>query len=82
MVEFAIVLPLLLLLVTGIIQFGLMFNKYITLTDAVRSGARTLALGRGLSNPCDPAVVADAQFRERDRTHRRPGDAKLRVERR
>ncbi|MGH3609522.1 MAG: TadE/TadG family type IV pilus assembly protein [Pseudonocardiaceae bacterium] len=56
MVEFAIVLPLLLLLVTGIIQFGLLFNKYITLTGAVRSGARTLAVGRGLSNPCDPAV--------------------------
>jgi Flp pilus assembly protein TadG len=56
MVEFAIVLPLLLLLVTGIIQFGLLFNKYITLTDAVRSGARSLALGRGLSNPCDPGV--------------------------
>jgi Flp pilus assembly protein TadG len=57
MVEFALVLPLLLILVTGIIQFGLLFNKYITLTDAVRNGARTLAVGRGLSNPCDPAVL-------------------------
>jgi len=57
LVEFAIVLPLLLILVTGIIQFGLLFNKYITLTDAVRSGAQTLALGRGLSDPCDPAVL-------------------------
>lgn len=57
MVEFAVVLPFLLILVTGIIQFGLMFNKYITLTDSVRSGARTLALGRGLSNPCDPGVA-------------------------
>ena len=55
-VEFAIILPLLLILVTGIIQFGLLFNKYITLTDAARNGARTLAVGRGLSNPCDPAV--------------------------
>lgn len=54
--EFALVLPLLLLLVTGIIQFGLLFDHYITLTDAVRSGARTLALGRGLSDPCDAAV--------------------------
>jgi Flp pilus assembly protein TadG len=48
LVEFAVILPLLLILVTGIIQFGLLFNKYITLTDAVRSGAQTLALGRGL----------------------------------
>lgn len=57
MVEFAIILPVLLILVTGIIQFGLLFNKYITLTDVVRNGARTLAIGRGLSNPCDPAVL-------------------------
>jgi Flp pilus assembly protein TadG len=57
LVEFAIVVPLLLMLVTGIIQFGLVFNKYITITDAARNGAQTLAIGRGLSNPCDPAVL-------------------------
>lgn len=59
MVEFAIVVPMLLVLLTGIIQFGLLFNNYITLTDAVRSGARTLALGRGVGvgDPCDPAVT-------------------------
>lgn len=39
-VEFALVLPLLLFLVVGIIQFGLIFNAYITLTNAVREGAR------------------------------------------
>ena len=57
LVEFAIVLPVLLLLVTGIIQFGMMYNRYITLTDAVRTGVRELALGRGLNDPCDPAVT-------------------------
>lgn len=56
-VEFAIVLPVLLTLVTGIMQFGLLFNKYINLTDAARVGARTLALGRSLDNPCDKAVA-------------------------
>jgi Flp pilus assembly protein TadG len=61
LLEFAIVLPLLLILVTGIMQFGLLFNRYITLTDAVRSGAQTLALGRGLSDPCDPAVLQTLQ---------------------
>jgi Flp pilus assembly protein TadG len=61
MVEFAIVLPLLLLLVTGMIQFGLLFNKYITLTDAARNGAQTLAIGRGLSDPCDAAVLQTLQ---------------------
>jgi Flp pilus assembly protein TadG len=57
MVEFALVLPLLLLLVTGMLQFGLVFNRYITLTDAVRSGARQLSLGRGLADPCDVAIT-------------------------
>jgi Flp pilus assembly protein TadG len=63
MVELAIVLPLLLLLVTGIIQFGLLFNRYLTLNDAVRSGAETLSLGRNLPSgvtdpdPCDPAIA-------------------------
>jgi Flp pilus assembly protein TadG len=56
MVEFALVAPVLLMLVIGIMQFGLLFNKYITLTDAVRGGARSLAIGRGLSDPCDSAV--------------------------
>jgi Flp pilus assembly protein TadG len=61
LVEFAIVMPVLLIIVTGIIQFGLLFNKYITLTDAARNGAQTLAIGRGLSNPCDPAVLQTVQ---------------------
>jgi Flp pilus assembly protein TadG len=61
LVEFAVVLPVLLMIVTGIIQFGSLYNKYITLTDAARNGAQTLALGRGLSNPCDPAVTQALQ---------------------
>jgi len=44
-VEMAIVLPLLLLLVCGIIDFGRMFNAQITLTEAAREGARAAALG-------------------------------------
>jgi len=57
-VEFALVLPLLLILMTGILQFGLMLNHYITLTDAVRSGARYLSLGRTYPDPCDGAINA------------------------
>ena len=57
LVEFALMLPVLLLILTGIIKFGLMFNNYITLTDAARSGARALALDRGMQgNPCAPAI--------------------------
>jgi Flp pilus assembly protein TadG len=51
MTEFALVLPLLAMLLFGIIQFGLAFNNYITLTDAVRAGARKGAVARYLPNP-------------------------------
>ena len=40
MVEFAIVLPIFLLLLLGIAQGGIAFNNYIQLTDATRAGAR------------------------------------------
>ena len=51
MVEFVLVAPILLLLVFGIVQFGILFNNYVTLTDAVRAGARQAAVSRGLPNP-------------------------------
>lgn len=51
LVEFAIVTPVLLLLVLGIVQFGILFNNYITLTDAVRAGARQGAVSRQHSDP-------------------------------
>lgn len=38
-------LPLLLLLLFGIIDFGRMLNAQITLTEAAREGARATALG-------------------------------------
>ena len=60
MTEFAVVLPVLCLLVFGVIQFGLLFNDYLTLTDAVRTGARKAAVGRHL---VDPAGAAEAQVR-------------------
>jgi Flp pilus assembly protein TadG len=40
MVEFAIVLPIFLMLVLGIAQLGIAFNNYLALTDGVRAGAR------------------------------------------
>jgi Flp pilus assembly protein TadG len=47
--EFAIVLPVLCLLLFGIIQFGILFNNYVTLTDAVRAGARKAAVSRQIT---------------------------------
>lgn len=55
MVEFALVAPLLLALVFGIVQFGIAFNNYLTLTDAVRAGSRQGAVSR-LTDPAGEAV--------------------------
>ncbi len=44
MLEFALVLPVLLLLVFGIIEFGRAYNAQITLTHAAREGAREYAV--------------------------------------
>jgi Flp pilus assembly protein TadG len=56
--EFAIILPLLMVLLLGIIQFGIIFNNYITLTDATRAGARTAAVNRFLGDNGASAVTA------------------------
>ena len=45
-VEFALLLPVLLLLVFGIIDFGRALNAQITLTQAAREGARLAAVGQ------------------------------------
>jgi Flp pilus assembly protein TadG len=39
-VEFALVVPVLLLLLLGIIQGGIVFHNYLTVTDAARAAAR------------------------------------------
>ena len=50
-VEFALVLPILLFILTGIIQFGIALNNYLEVTDSARNGARTLAISRSVSTP-------------------------------
>jgi len=50
-IEFAFVAPLLCLLMMGMAQFGITLNNYVSLTSAVGSGARNLALSRGASTP-------------------------------
>jgi hypothetical protein len=46
-VEFALVVPILLLLVGGILDFGFAFNAQISLTHAAREGVRVESLGTG-----------------------------------
>lgn len=43
-VEFALTLPLLLLVVLGIIEFGFLFQQYEVVTNAAREGARIATL--------------------------------------
>jgi Flp pilus assembly protein TadG len=51
MTEFALVLPILLVLLFGIMQFGIIFNNYVALTDAARAASRKGAVSRSASNP-------------------------------
>jgi Flp pilus assembly protein TadG len=63
MTEFALVLPVLLVLLFAIIQFGIVFNRYLDLTDAVRAGARKAAVSRLETDPVaatKQAVTASA----------------------
>jgi Flp pilus assembly protein TadG len=49
--EFALVLPVFCVLLFGVIQFGILFNNYVTLTDATRAGARKAAVSRHEGSP-------------------------------
>jgi Flp pilus assembly protein TadG len=62
-VELGLVLPVLLLLLLGVIQFGNIFRDYIALTDATRVGARQAAVSRSIQPPSNriPLVVSKVQ---------------------
>jgi len=45
LVELALVLPILLLMLFGIVEFGRIFNAYLVVSQAAREGARVAALG-------------------------------------
>jgi Flp pilus assembly protein TadG len=45
-VEFALVAPLLIVLVFGILQLGVVFNHYLVVTDAARAASRQAIVAR------------------------------------
>jgi Flp pilus assembly protein TadG len=53
-VEMTIVLPLLLILVFAIGEFGIAYTRWVSLTNATREGAR---VGVVFRNPCDSGTV-------------------------
>ena len=48
LVELAIILPVFMLILLGIVQIGSVFRDYIALTDATRVGARQAAVARSI----------------------------------
>ena len=61
-VEFAVILPVLLLVLFAILQFGVVFNNYIQVTSAAREGARKAATSRALGlAAAESAATASAR---------------------
>lgn len=56
--EFALVAPVLFMLVFGIIQLGITFNNFLALTDGVRAASRVLAASRSSAVPLTSAKNA------------------------
>ena len=56
LVEFALVLPLLVLLLFGIIDFGRIFHAYLTLDHAGREAARIASIGKNDTDVRQAAV--------------------------
>ena len=64
MVEFVIILPILLMLVFAIAEFGVLFGRWQTLSNAAREGARTAVVYR---SPCNSStVIAEVKQRVKD----------------
>lgn len=59
-VEFALILPVLLLLVLGIINFGYLFGQKLALNQAVREGARQ-AVVPGTNNGADVDTLTEIE---------------------
>ena len=65
--EFALVAPVLLIILLGIMQFGYAFFVQINMTNAAREGARQLAVGQAIVGTASadascPATAGTAQF--------------------
>ena len=57
-VEFAVVAPVLLLVLLGVLQLGIFYYDYVALTDATAAGARQFSIGRLDATPYSDTVSA------------------------
>ncbi|MGA9586625.1 MAG: TadE/TadG family type IV pilus assembly protein [Terracidiphilus sp.] len=58
LVEMALVLPILLLILTGIFTFSVALNQKLTMTEALNVAGRAIATDAGDTNPCQTASNA------------------------
>jgi Flp pilus assembly protein TadG len=58
LVEFAVTLPLVLLIMTGIFTFSIALWQKITLSEAMSVGGRLLAVDRGDTDPCKTVATS------------------------
>lgn len=58
LLEFAIGLPVLMLIGLGMIKFGVAMGNYVMLTSAASQGATALALARGTASPYTTTTTA------------------------
>ena len=59
-VEFALIFPILALLLVGIIQFGIMWSEYQVMQGAAREGARCASVQASSFSTCDVTNRVDA----------------------
>jgi Flp pilus assembly protein TadG len=60
LLEFAYLLPILLILLLGMIAFGMTLNNYLEMTNGVTAGAQALAISRGQT--LDPCATSAGPF--------------------
>ena len=59
LIEFTLVMPILLLMMTGMLSFGFALHNYLILANGVAAGAQLLAISRGqTTDPCATAFAA------------------------
>jgi len=62
LVEFALVLPVLMLLIIGMMEFGLIIHQYMVVTEAAREGARSAAVGNSNTTIISVTKTAASQI--------------------
>jgi Flp pilus assembly protein TadG len=71
LVEFALIAPLLAIILLGCFQFGFAFTDYITVTDAARAGARIASVDGSaytFAQASDDAIAASQEASSHDCT--------------